>query len=395
MPLGKVVERTTKRRISLGELKEYTKGIATVAEDVISNGTVLLPRGTELASLMSSVENLENTLRRWGIFSIPITLSNKLDVNDLEHMLKTAEANLSVIDPQLARETVTQVSNVYGRITDGVCKPEDISHLAEQGRNLAKEVAQATQVMFCLGQVRSWDEYTYVHSLNVALLGGFLASRLFPGRVELMESMSMGGILHDLGKARVPQEILNKPGRLAPEEFDIMKKHAIYGAELATENSVTDEHVLAVVRGHHERFMGGGYPDGLMKDNIPIEARIAAVADVFDALTAQRVYKPPIETRSAISIMLENMDGHFDPQVVRILLTSLGLYPPGTMVELSDGSIGIAVGARGNDLLRPEVLLQIDRTGRRVSGDMRIIDLSMTEGLFVERTLHSTGKFAF
>jgi hypothetical protein len=119
------------------------------------------------------------------------------------------------------------------------------------------------------------------------------------------------------------------------------------------------------------------------------------VADVFDALTAKRVYKDPMESRSAISIMMENMNGHFDPHVMRALLMSLGLYPPGTAVELSDGSVGVVVGARGKDLMRPEVLLQIDRTGRKVDG-MRIIDLSQTdEELFVERALHDTGKIAF
>jgi HD-GYP domain-containing protein (c-di-GMP phosphodiesterase class II) len=366
-----------------------------VGEDILTaNNTVLLPHGTELASLASSVDDLEKILRQWGIFSIPIVINNELDIENLERMLKTTEMKLAVIDPQLARQTVEQVENVYDRISKGVCAPEDIEHLAMQGRALAKEVAQAPQVMLCLGKVRGWDEYTYVHSLNVALLGGFLASRLFPNQPEIVECLSMGGILHDLGKALVPKEVLNKPGPLTNEEFTLMKKHTIYGHELAVANGVTDTGVLSVILGHHECYGGNGYPHGFAKDEIRIEARISAVADVFDALTAKRVYKEPMDSRKAVSMMLESMSTHFDPKVVRVLLLSIGLYPPGTAVELSDGSIGVVVGARDKDLLRPEVLLQIDHMGRRVQ-EMKIVDLSSSQSLFVRRPLQDVGKIAF
>jgi HD-GYP domain-containing protein (c-di-GMP phosphodiesterase class II) len=390
-----IVDRTIARRISIGEIGAYAASAARVADDVVTgNGAVLLPRGTELASLVASVDSLEKNLQRWDILSIPITMQSTLDLRDLEDMLKSATANITSIDPELAKETVAQVENVYGRIAEGNIKPEDIKQLASQGQVLAKEVAQAPQVMFCLGQVRSWDEYTYVHSLNVALLGSFLANRLFPGQTELAECLSMGGILHDLGKARIPQEVLNKPGRLTDDEFDIMKRHPIYGEELATGSGVVNPRILSVIRGHHERYGGGGYPDVLAKNDIPIEARISAVADVFDALTARRVYKEPMDSRAAVSIMVDNMGSHFDPDVVRGLLLSLGLYPPGTALELSDGSLGVVVGARGKDLLRPEVLLQIDKFGHKVEG-LRIIDLSGGENLFVQRPLHDMGKRSF
>ncbi|MDR1977767.1 MAG: HD-GYP domain-containing protein [Synergistaceae bacterium] len=379
----------------MGELREYALTPARVAEDVLTaSNSVLLPHGTELASLVSSVDDLEKVLRRWGIFSIPIVIHNEVDIRELEAMLKAAETNLAVVDPELARQTVEQVENVYDRIAKGTCGPEDISQLAMQGRNLAKEVAQAPQVMLCLGKVRGWDEYTYVHSLNVALLGGFLASRLFPDQPEIVERLSMGGILHDLGKALVPKEVLNKPGPLTDEEFAIMKKHPVYGEELAIANGVADEGVLSVIAGHHERYGGKGYPKGLAKDEIRIEARISAVADVFDALTAKRVYKEPMESRAAVSLMIDNMSTHFDPVVVRILLVSIGLYPPGTAVELSDGSMGVVVGARDRDLLRPEVLLQIDHMGRKVE-EMKIVDLSLNQSLFVQRPLQDVGKIAF
>ena len=394
-PEENVLEQAEKRRISLGELREYMSGPACVGEDIFAaNGVVLLPKGVELASLIASFDDLEKNLRHWGVFSIPVTIRNKLSLQELEDILRSAEANLSTIDPQLARETVEQVGNVYERIVDGMCNPEDVTQLAKQGQNLAKEVAQAPQVMLCLGRVRSWDEYTYVHSLNVALLGGFLASKLFPNDSEVAECLSAGGILHDLGKARIPKEVLNKPAALTNEEFDIIKRHPAYGEEIATSNGVTDPRILTVIRGHHERYNGKGYPDALAKERTSIEAKIAAVADVFDALTARRVYKDPIESRVAVSMMIDNMGEHFDPEVVRVLLLSIGLYPPGTAVELSDGSMGVVVGARGKDLLRPQVLLKIDSVGHKIR-DIQIIDLSVNSSFYVRRSLLDVGKIAF
>jgi HD-GYP domain-containing protein (c-di-GMP phosphodiesterase class II) len=399
MPTEGKTERTSiraiSRRIKLEELREYITSPARVADDILApNGAILLPRGTELSSLGSSLGALENNLRRWDILSIPITITNTLDVSALENLLKSAEKNIATVDSQLAHETVQQVENVFGRIADGICGPEDVSHLTTQGRVLAQEISQAPQLMLCLGKVKSWDEYTYVHSLNVSLLSGFLANRIFPGQPEIAESVTVGGILHDLGKALIPKEVLNKPGRLTDDEFTIMKRHSVFGEEIAISNGVSDPSTLAVIRGHHERYGGHGYPDASEKEDIRMEARISAVADVFDALTAKRVYKEPMESRAAVSIMLENMSGHFDPQVVRALLVSIGLFPPGTGVELSDGSLGVVVGANGNDLMRPEVLLHIDRMGRKLD-TAEVVDLSKSDDIYVRRPMQDVGKVAF
>ena len=388
-------DRVISRRITLEQLQEYTSTPARVAEDVIApNGAALILRGTELSHMGPYLGVLEKKLRQWDIFSIPITIQNILDLTVLEDMLKAARERIPSIDSQLADETVKQVKNVYGRISEGVCDSEDIFNLIRQGRTITEEISKAPQLMLCLGKVRSWDEYTYVHSLNVALLSGFLSARIFPDKPGIAENVSVGAILHDLGKALVPQNILNKPGRLTDEEFTVMKKHTVYGDELAKSNGICDASALAVIRGHHERYDGSGYPDDLSKDDIRIEARIAAVADVFDALTAKRVYKEPMESHAAVAIMLESMNEHFDPAVVRVLLVSIGLFPPGTVVELSDGSLGVVIDSGGKDLMRPKVLLQIDDMGRKVDG-LKIVDLGRSEELYVKRAMQDVGKVGF
>jgi HD-GYP domain-containing protein (c-di-GMP phosphodiesterase class II) len=231
--------------------------------------------------------------------------------------------------------------------------------------------------------------------LNVALISGFIANKLFPNNDEMVQILSIGGILHDIGKARIPSNILNKPGPLTNSEFEVMKKHTIYGEDLAKKFGVSDSRVLSIIRGHHERFSGNGYPDILDSEAISKEARIATVADVFDALTAKRVYKEPLECKEAITLMIEKMSTYFDPQVLRYLIISVGLYPAGSAVNLSDGSIGIVVGTRGEDLIRPQVMIKFDKNGKKVE-DIHIIDLSVkNESLFIKNVIHDFGKIGF
>ena len=390
-----VIEKRMRRFVDLEELPLYAEGEAKIADDIIGTaGGVLLPRNTPVSALLSSLPKVKKTLQMDGIDTVPIVIDALVDLRELEGALKSAEKNLVPLDADLAKETAEQVEDVYDRITRGVCSKNDISGLAAQGRSLARQISGAPQVMLCLGRVRSWDEYTGVHSLNVALLSSFLAEKMFPDQPELAEFMAIGGILHDLGKARVPQAVLNKPSRLNPEEFELMKKHSEYGVELASSYGVVDARVLEVIRAHHERFSGGGYPNGSKGGAISIEARIASVADVFDALTAKRVYKEPMPGRDALGIMMSEMSSAFDPQVMRILLLSLGLYPPGSMVELSDGSSGVVVGIRGKDLLRPRVMVQHDSFGRKLELPT-VVDLTEEKTLYIAKAMDDMGKIAF
>jgi len=384
-----------RRDIPLADLHSFCSGVAEVADDIIGeSGGILIPRGTPLSTLASTMDRVEARLRRSNVSLVPIVLPGDAGMERLEDFLKVADPAILPLEPELARQTVSQVEDVFSRIKEGECTTEDIHDLAEQGRTLARCISGAPQLMFCLGQVKSWDEYTSVHSLNVALLSSFLAERMFPGRTELAEFMAVGGILHDLGKARVPLEVLNKPTKLTDDEFAVMKRHPELGEELAVSNGITDRRSLEVIRGHHERYSGGGYPDNLDKATISIEARIAAVADVFDALTARRVYKNPMPSREAMSVMTGAMSEHFDPEVMRVLLLSVGIYPAGSLVELSDGSVGTVVGAYSKDVIRPKVAIHMDRYGARLQ-EKKLVDLGTEKELFVKRALQSDDKLAF
>ena len=393
---AKTISRTLRKRINIDEMREYSSLNTYIVEDVLSsNGAVLIPKGTELASLIKYAANLCNTLHRSGIESIAVAVNDQFEVEALENIIKYSEFGITKMDSKFARDTVEQIKDVYSRIADGICEQKNVSNLVDQGKELAKIVNKTPEIMFCLGHVRENDEYTYVHSLNVALISGFLANKLFPEDKNMVSCLSIGGILHDLGKAKVPNGILNKPGALSDPEFETMKKHTIYGEELAKEYGVHDPRILSVIRGHHERYGGNGYPDILSGDKISIEARIAAVTDVFDALTARRVYKEPMDGRDAIIMMIDKMSVHFDPVVLRTLILSVGLFPPGTTVELSDGSFGVVVGTNGKDLIRPQVMIIIDKSFKKLE-EVLIVDLSKNnESIFIKQAVHDLGKIGF
>ncbi len=375
--------------VPLDDLSHYR---GKVAEDIISeDGALLLPRGSDIPLMLRTMPGITKTLRRWNREFIPVQVSSDITEEEFEAVLRAIEPKTRMLDPGLARRAIDQVEEVYSRISENGHSREGMETLEKEADRLARDVMRSPQILLCLGKVKDSDEYTFIHSLNVALLSGYLASILHPGDEELVKTMTFGGLLHDLGKAKVPQEILNKPGRLTSEEFEIMKTHSIHGMVSAVASGVSDRRLLSVVRSHHERWGGDGYPDGLRENRISIHARIAAVADVFDALTAKRVYKDPMRSREAVSMILESSGSSFDGAIVRALLLSVGLYPPGTVVELSDYSVGVVTGVRNKDLLRPQVCLSVDSRGRRPESPA-IIDLSLGTDLFIRRSLNDMGK---
>lgn len=377
------------RFVHLDEL-QYFRG--RLAEDVMSDdGAILLPRGSDIAALLKAMPGVIKSLRRWKREYLPIIISPSVSGEEFETILKTIEPKIEMLDPELARRAIDQVDEVYSVISEHGQSKEGIEILSREAGRLAHNVVKSPQILLCLGKVKDSDEYTFVHSLNVALLSGYLASILRPGDEELVRVMTFGGLLHDLGKALVPQEILNKPGKLTDEEYGVMKTHAIQGTVTAVASGVSDGRILSVVRNHHERWEGDGYPDGLRGNRISFQARIAAVADVFDALTSKRVYKDPIKSREAVSMIMESSGSSFDAAIVRALLVTVGLYPPGSIVELSDGSMGIVTGVRHKDLLRPQVLISADFRGRRPDPPM-IVDLSLGNDLYITRSLEDMGK---
>ena len=191
----------------------------------------------------------------------------------------------------------------------------DTSVFIETTDIILEEVNKNLEKIDCISQLRIFDEYTFSHTINVSTMSSALGITLKLQEHEIKE-LALGALLHDIGKMLVPKDILNKPAKLDPDEFEIMKSHTLLGYRYIIENLNVSDKVAKVALDHQEKYSGGGYPYGLKGKEINLYAQIASVADVYDALISNRVYKRAFESGKAIEIMIEEGDKSFNPYML-------------------------------------------------------------------------------
>ena len=245
-------------------------------------------------------------------------------------------------------------------------------------RKLVEEISDSVTrnpgALISLARLKTADDYTYMHSVAVCALMIALGRQLKVDE-DLIRKLGIAGLLHDLGKAMMPMEVLNKPGKLTDEEFRIMKSHPEEGYRLLQESSGVDEITFDVVLHHHEKTDGSGYPKGLKDSEISLYAKMGAVCDVYDAITSNRPYKAGWDPAESLRKMAEWANGHFDPVVFQAFVKSLGIYPIGSLIRLSSGRLGIVIDQTSKSLLTPRVKVFFStRSNARIKPE--IIDLS-------------------
>lgn len=239
--------------------------------------------------------------------------------------------------------------------------------------DIADSVTRNAGALISLARVKTADEYTYMHSVAVCALMVALARQLGLPDDET-RAAGFAGLLHDVGKADIPLEILNKPGRLTDEEFAIVREHPRKGWERLRAAGIDDAVALDVCLHHHERYDGTGYPDRLAGEGITLVARMGAVCDVYDAITSNRPYKAGWDPAESLKRMA-SWKGHFDERVFQAFVRSLGIYPVGSLVRLSNGRLAVVVEPSPRSLLKPVVKTVFStRSGERVVPER--IDLS-------------------
>jgi HD-GYP domain-containing protein (c-di-GMP phosphodiesterase class II) len=289
------------------------------------------------------------------------------------------------VDPETRRQATQAVSRAFDGTRDtksaSRALPDSVlSDLQRVAEMIAHDVEDNADVALALDDLSSADGYTLQHSIDVAAVGMLIGQRLFlergwidhlgrrsyERRDRRLARLGLGLLLHDIGKLAIPAEVLNKPGRLDEAEWELMRAHPRTGVEMLRSDLISPL-VKVVVRSHHERWDGGGYPDGLAGEDIHQLARVAAAADVFDAVTSERVYASARPPDVGVQIVVDGAGRAFDPEVVDVFRRVITPYPPGQEVQLADGRRGIVASVPPDRLDRPVVRVGWEAGGREVT----------------------------
>jgi HD-GYP domain-containing protein (c-di-GMP phosphodiesterase class II) len=331
----------------------------------------LLRRGVRLATGIAS------SLERRGVRAVWIE-------DDLGEGVVPVQPLSDEVRRSAERAVVSCLDGARG--SDARVSSEALANLEHAARGVMDAMDNCPEAALALDDLASADSYTYSHSIRVTTLGLVLGHRItrLDGWIDWrgqrrydsvsarMTEMAMGLLIHDIGKIAVPESVLNKPGALTAEEWDLIRTHPSSGASLLPADRVSALSV-AIVRDHHERWDGDGYEVGRAADEIHPFARIASVADVYDAITADRPYKAANPPHVGVRVIQEGSGTQFDPVVVEHFLQIAMPYPVGSEVALPDGSAGVVTHVDPN---RPDepVVRHRDVSGRVCETELHIVD---------------------
>jgi len=301
-------------------------------------GDLMLREGMVLTTTL--VERIRN-LRYSGVY-IQDKFSEGIDPED-------------IISEDLRYNAATSVRRLMASTESEELTSVDMDGITQYVNRILEQIMSTKNAIINLVDLKEFDLYTYQHSVNVCVLCCVIGYAYGIPRKQLL-SLAMASILHDIGKMFVDKKILDKPGKLSPEEFTIIKKHSRLGYECLEKCGISGSVTDAILM-HHERFDGTGYPLGKKGDEVPIFAQIISIADVFDAITSKRSYHEAIVPSEAYEYILGNAGRHFAPKIVDVFTQKIAPFPLGVSVQLSNGLEGVVYKNHEGNLTRPVVKL--------------------------------------
>lgn len=311
------------------------------------DGCLMLREGVTLT------ENYINKLISIGIIYLYIKDSNLEDIKPE--------------DPEFIEfksEAVKSLSRVFSKLqySDTICIKNALSVITEMIDYLIDNKDIDSSYLL---ELKTFDNYTYIHSLNTCVLALFFGIQMSYTKPMLID-LGMGAMLHDIGKTRVPIEVLNKNGKLTNEEFCIIKKHPELGYKLVENVKEINDRSRAIILEHHERIDGKGYPFGLTGDRIHKYSKIACISDIYDAIVSDRVYRKGFAANEAYEFILGGVGSFFDFDLVSVFKDNFSIYPLGVCLKLSNDLEGYVVGHNKGFPDRPVVRILYDEVGTRI-----------------------------
>lgn len=309
-----------------------------------NNGQLLLTKGT-------SIKNIHiEAIKKKGFSGIYIkdALSSDIEIE-------------GIVSDNLRQRTVKGLKDVFIAIdSNGKDKFNKMEDLKYQVEDIIDEILNYNSLMVNMVDLKYFDDYTYQHSVNVAVLSIILGVALRFNRKKLY-MLGIGALLHDIGKVFIDKEILNKPGKLTDEEFTIMKSHVVYGYDYLKKEFDFPVQSFMGALDHHEKYDGTGYPNKKAADKISLFGRIISIADVYDALTSERPYRSAMLPSEATEYLMGGAGSSFDYDLIKLFVRKVAPYPLGTCVCLSNAHKGIVIQNYEDACLRPKIrIFEVD-----------------------------------
>jgi HD-GYP domain-containing protein (c-di-GMP phosphodiesterase class II) len=326
----------------------------------------------------------------------------RLAEEEVEQLIETqlrGKAEQVALDAGVAEELSEEVRQMATRKVKEIfesCRyltKLDLAATSDLAANLIRRASRLDTASFKLRDLRNYDEYTYFHSVNVTVLAVTLFRDYVKDENELLE-LGIGMLLHDIGKSKIDLKILNKPGRLTEDEFAIMSRHVVYGYNLVKNNTEVSPMAKGIILNHHERLNGSGYTRGLTEGQLSVFDMVAAICDVFDAVTTNRVYRVKMDVHRAVSILIRGAGSHFHTRIVNHFLKGIGRFPVGTFVLLSSGEIGVVSKVNSNAISLPVIRVIFDAGGAKLA-EPGIVDLYTSSDVYIERPIDVSPVSAF
>ncbi len=342
---------------------------------------VTIDRGVtteELITFIETVSKAEPRAADQELMPFPVLPHMRVGRVSVEERTESDVADLAALR-RLYNNAVSAAGNVWESAqTEG--RP-DATVARSTIDGLAQAVAQNRTALLALTTLKNYDNYTFTHMVNVSILTMGQARGLGVDG-PLLREFGLAALMHDIGKVRTPLEVLNKPDKLTDEEFTIMKRHTVDGAEILRGTPDIPTLAPVVAFEHHLRIDGSGYPHGIRRPSLNVGTMLCGIADVYDAMRSQRKYQQAFPTERILEVLKRNDGQQFDKNLVRRFVQLIGIYPAGNLVRLDTGEIAVVQKVYAPDPYRPQVRVVFDRRGKRLdlTYEINLWESDATEG---------------